>query len=180
MQRTSLRGIGLAYLALNDVDNAQSTADELKVKTESAANPSRIWQYCLLQGKIELAKTNYSQAIAYFNQASSLLPVYSLFQQILAEATAEAFTLAGDLENAQEHYLRVIRLNKAETDLGDVYAKAHSALGTIYADLGQTAEAIQNYQRFLDLWKDADPGLPEVVDAQKRLGELISSSSGRR
>jgi hypothetical protein len=37
---------------------------------------------------------------------------------------------------------------------------------------GNTAKAIEHYEKFLTLWKDADPGIAEVDDARERLAGL--------
>jgi cytochrome c-type biogenesis protein CcmH/NrfG len=50
-------------------------------------------------------------------------------------------------------------------------------LGKIYEQQGQKAKAIEHYEKFLNLWKDADPGFPEVEDAKKRLAAMGSDLS---
>ncbi|NIO48009.1 MAG: hypothetical protein GTN73_01010 [Candidatus Aminicenantes bacterium] len=42
-------------------------------------------------------------------------------------------------------------------------------LGKVYEQQGNTARAIDHYEKFLDLWKDADPGIHEVELATKRV-----------
>ncbi len=45
-------------------------------------------------------------------------------------------------------------------------------LGKIYRQKGREDKAIEHYAKFLELWKDADPGIAEVEDARKRLAGL--------
>jgi len=57
-------------------------------------------------------------------------------------------------------------------DSNVIYAKTFYMLGKVYEGLGDGQKAISNYRKFLDLWKDADPGLPEPADAKTRLEKL--------
>jgi len=45
-------------------------------------------------------------------------------------------------------------------------------LGRICEQKGWKGKAIEHYEKFLNLWKDADPGIAEVEDARKRLDGL--------
>ena len=45
-----------------------------------------------------------------------------------------------------------------------------------YEELGRAHEAIEAYEEFLDLWKDADEGIPEREKAIRRLAALKQES----
>jgi len=45
-------------------------------------------------------------------------------------------------------------------------------LGKINEELGDTAKAIEHYEKFLSLWKGVDPGLAEVENTKKSLESL--------
>jgi tetratricopeptide (TPR) repeat protein len=72
------------------------------------------------------------------------------------------------LETAQKEYEDIQSLTIARLYYGDIYAKSFYWLGKIHDQKGQPQKAKDYFLKFLDLWKDADPGLPEVVEARKR------------
>ena len=57
------------------------------------------------------------------------------------------------------------------------FPKSFYLLGKIYEKKGDNQLAIQNYEKFLDLWKDADKDLPDLIDAKKRLAKLKEMSN---
>jgi tetratricopeptide (TPR) repeat protein len=82
--------------------------------------------------------------------------------------------MMGDLDKAQEEYEKITSLSRGRLFFGDIYAKSFYMLGKIHEEQGNTAKAIENYEKFLTLWKDADPGIVEVEDARKRVAGLKS------
>lgn len=56
--------------------------------------------------------------------------------------------------------------------LTKVYVKSFFMLGKIYEKKGLRGKAIEHYQKFPDLYRDADPGVAEVEDAKKKLAGL--------
>ncbi|MCH6559742.1 tetratricopeptide repeat-containing protein, partial [candidate division KSB1 bacterium] len=58
-----------------------------------------------------------------------------------------------------------------------IYPISFHLLGKIYEKKGDHQPAIKNYEKFLDLWKDADEDLPDLIDAKKRLAKLKEMSN---
>jgi hypothetical protein len=67
-----------------------------------------------------------------------------------------------EFENARD-------LSSGRLLYGDLYAKIYYKLGKIREEYGLNDIAGSGYQKFLELWQDADPQLPEKRDAQRRL-----------
>ena len=82
------------------------------------------------------------------------------------------FIKSGDMEKAQDEYEKITKLTSGRLEYGHIYAKSFYMLGKISEELGDTAKAIEHYEKFLDPWKDADPSITEVEDAKKRLAGL--------
>src|SRR6266850_1235434 len=53
-----------------------------------------------------------------------------------------------------------------------LYPKSFYLLGRIHQQKGDKKLALENYERFLTLWKAADSDLPEVTDAQTQVSKL--------
>ena len=174
-QIVQLHRKGHAYLEKRSLDEAQQTAKEIKESVEKLINKKFIRYYYHLIGMTDLKRENFSEAIEYFKEALSLLPSqweYPDPHALFIDSSALTYYKAGDLVKAQEEYEKITALTTGRLHYGDIYAKSFYMLGKIYEQQGKTTKSIENYEKFLDLWKDADLGIAEVEDAKKRLAEL--------
>jgi len=174
-QRAILLDQGLAHLEMKALSQAQDVAARLKAAVDRAPNKKLVWHYHFLTGMIELAKKDYAKAVELFKLGLPLLNADAEEHLLFADAMGTAFIKAGDLENARREYEKIISLGTGRLTYGDIYALSFYQLGKISEQQGKKAEAAEHYRKFLSLWKDADPGLPEVEDARKRLAVLSNS-----
>ncbi len=168
------RGYYVELLAKNNqFEKAEQVAVALKKDIEEK-DTTQMASYWLALGSIELARRNAETAVAHLEKADEMtrsLSFYILFS--LAKAYLESGRLGeavAVLEKALSRYDYV----RATWPILSV--KAHYLLGLAYEKSGWTKKAIEQYETFLDIWKDADPGIQEVEDAEARLARLKSKS----
>ena len=70
---------------------------------------------------------------------------------------ARLFYTSGQLNNAEEWFLRILNLNTGQYYFGDLYSRSFYFLGKIYQKKGWVGKAIESYEKFYSLWKDGDP-----------------------
>jgi tetratricopeptide (TPR) repeat protein len=90
----------------------------------------------------------------------------------LKDTLARAYEQSGETDKAISEYEGLTTFSPISKEPFLVHPKYYYRLAKLYEKKGMKTKARENFERFLDLWKDADPGLPEVEDAAKRLAAL--------
>ncbi len=128
----------------------------------------------VVRAHVHQAKGEYEEAIKQFQiliqrggPATKMVNGYDL---------AQCYFESGQSERAIEaiHTAQTIYIHYFGNALwrAAFYPREFYLLGKIYEKKGDQKLAIENYDRFLDLWKDADKDLPELMDAKARLAKL--------
>ncbi len=155
---------------IGDLATAEEVAELMKSALEEGNYP--LDAYWHAAGALELAKGNPQAAIMFLTKISPAQMYYSK-RFLLARAYYEAGQLA---EAAAEFEALVTDYSSSRVFWCIWDVKLRYYLGLVYEESRWYSKAITQYETFLEFWKNADPGIPEIDDAKTRLARLKASS----
>jgi eukaryotic-like serine/threonine-protein kinase len=121
----------------------------------------------IVKGEIALANMKGSEAMESFELAQRVIP-----GDLSLESLAFAYRTLGKPRDSALKYEEIITAHSLGTERQEYWILAHYELGKIYRDLGDTAKAKEYYEKFLNIWKDADPDIPVLVTAKAEYAKL--------
>lgn len=128
--------------------------------------------YHYARASIDFAKGNYDAAIENFNKTNDKYPGFYVKYML-----AQSYYKAGKLSSAVKTYeSALLKYSSMRAYMGIWSVKAHYYLGICYEDSRWYDKAIEQYETFLDIYKDADPEIVQINDARRRLERLQSKS----
>jgi tetratricopeptide (TPR) repeat protein/TolB-like protein len=173
-------------VSLGDIGAAKATEAEIRERGRSGFGKGYLRAASYLRGLIASSEGRTEEAAEEFASAIGTSPgslpyhedgpypfeVPTGTRALIFAASAHNEEKAGDLSGALDLYLKLIDLHGGRLQHPDLYALAHYQVGRILQTQGDLQGAKKSYSKFLELWKNADPGLPEVEDAKARLSAL--------
>jgi tetratricopeptide (TPR) repeat protein len=147
---------GLVFLKQHKYDQLASETDTMRALIDRYGLKGYQCSYNNLRGTAAMEQGLYDEAIMYFNDGMKL-DRSSCRQQL-----ATAFFKKGEYQKAIELCEEAFKYNENN-------APAHLLLAQVYEKQNKIDLAKAEYKKFLEVWKNADKGLPEVVLAKAAL-----------
>lgn len=152
-----------AALESGDLKTAKKLEEQLFAKFETSNRGSRNTpRYSFyFRGYVGLKTGQTNEALENFSEALRHAPATWEIDP-LEDCLANTYLETGRFDEAIAEYERILRLNPN-------YPLARFYLAQAFERKGQTGKAHENYLMFLEIWKDADANIPEVMSARKTL-----------
>jgi tetratricopeptide (TPR) repeat protein len=162
------------YAMLGDVARARALMAEAAATSDTTeARASQPFRDHIL-ATIAMAEKRPADALKAYQKVD---PRLSGCRACLSAAIGRAYDAAGQPDSAIAWSERYLAAAPGETkgyedaiSLGPTYRR----LGELYEEKGNNAKAASYYQKFIDLWRDADAELqPQVTDVKKKLARVV-------
>jgi tetratricopeptide (TPR) repeat protein len=167
-------GLGSFYARLGDVEMVRKYRREFEASrppAERSPGSTERWD-----GAEAWARKDYVAATTALRAAriASSCAHCGLYDE------AEAWERSGSPDSARVLLERAVSTSAVRDQSDDALhlGPAYQRLGELYEAKGDKAKARDYYQRFVDLWRAADPVFqPQVAEAKRRLAALGSDAS---
>lgn len=168
--------LGVIEARSGSSNGARRRLERLEASRRPEVEADRLW-FSVLAGEIAAADGDASATEAAHASATPSRPDLGLrvggsvaFNNFgFRDGAARAAEARGDLAAAIAEYRRLL-VYGPETRWAGLYEPRYLlALGRLLVRAGDAPAARAAYARFLELWKDADPELPELAEARRAL-----------
>jgi tetratricopeptide (TPR) repeat protein len=165
IQRLASLYVATASIALGSLDGARAALANLESMDRDGYRKAR-HLICSVKAQIALAEGKPDEALAALSEMGRNGGYWETWTFIQwKETEARAYVMAGRLEEAVATHRGLLGVYAG-------HALSHYELGKIYEQMRRPAEAKKEYAKFLEMWSEADEGLPQLVDARKRLAAI--------
>ena len=182
----------LLYTGLLDVKNGDVAAAKKKLEeitTLSASVGDKEKNFNMLASnhlkrEILFAEGAYDEAVKVFREGPlikiNLGASMTVQQQNLpfqADFAARAYLKKGETGKAIAEYERLVSPDASAREGALVHPFSRFRLAALYEAKGDLDRAVEQYESLIRVWKDADPGIPEVAAARKKLASLKAKTA---
>ena len=168
---------GLAEARAGNPTAARANLESAR-KAYNPSQPVERWWYHCLEGEIALeagdlmaAETAFAagepERRMFFNNSNPIPTVFGN-NLLMRDWPARIKKARGDLLGAIEVYRKLLTPGINNKWVAVYEPRFVLEMARLYEQAGDKAAARRAYQRFADLWKNADPGLPELQEARQR------------